>query len=271
MVGKRIEWLAVLVLVTMLCACADIFDVHPYAVDFDGETDINALHAARITKACLGKDTLKVAVMSDTQGRYDELERMVGHINTHGMVDFVVHGGDLSNYGSTKEFVMQRDILDRLDMPYVAVIGNHDFLGTGEETFLKMFGPVNYSFIAARVKFVCLNTNALECNDDVAVPDLDFLEHELQRDSGLYDRTVFCMHAPPQCEQFDNEKLPSFHRAIHRFPHVLFCTAGHLHQFKCFSPLDDGITYFVSDGPNNRSYLLFTITPEGYSYEVMHY
>ena len=77
-------------------------------------------------------------------------------------IDFVIHGGDMSDFGVTKEFLWQRDIMNGLKVPYVALIGNHDCLGTGEETYKTVFGPTNFSFIAGNVKFVCLNTNALE-------------------------------------------------------------------------------------------------------------
>jgi hypothetical protein len=156
-------------------------------------------------------------------------------------------------------------------VPYVVVLGNHDCLGTGIETYHKMFGPSNFSFIAGRVKFVCLNTNALEYDFTDPIPDFDFLNTELQADASRYDRTVFCMHAPPLCEQFNNEVLQAFHHYLSLFPGVLFCTAGHLHKNDCFSPLDDGITYYVTDSANHRNYILFTITPNGYEAENIHY
>ena len=272
MVGKRIERCLLTILLAVACSsCADLFDVHPYAVDFDGETNVNLHQAELIERNCLDKDTLRVAVFSDTQGHYDELEDLVKDINNRGDIDFAVHGGDVSNYGATREFVQQHDILDRLDVPYVVVLGNHDCLGTGIETYHKMFGPSNFSFIAGRVKFVCLNTNALEYDFTDPIPDFDFLNTELQADASRYDRTVFCMHAPPLCEQFNNEVLQAFHHYLSLFPGVLFCTAGHLHKNDCFSPLDDGITYYVTDSANHRNYILFTITPNGYEAENIHY
>ena len=272
MVGKRIERCLLTILFAVACSsCADLFDVHPYAVDFDGETNVNLHQAELIERNCLDKDTFRVAVFSDTQGHYDELEDLVKDINNRGNIDFAVHGGDVSNYGATREFVQQHDILDRLDVPYVVVLGNHDCLGTGIETYHKMFGPSNFSFIAGRVKFVCLNTNALEYDFTDPIPDFDFLNTELQADASRYDRTVFCMHAPPLCEQFNNEVLQAFHHYLSLFPGVLFCTAGHLHKNDCFSPLDDGITYYVSDSANHRNYILFTITPNGYEAENIHY
>lgn len=272
MVGNRIEQLLLSFFLLGVCsACSDVFDVHPYAVDFDGETSVNLHHADLITRNCAHKDTLRVVVTSDTQGWYDEMESMVRDINNLGNVDFVIHGGDVTNFGATREFVLQRDILNRLNMPYVVLIGNHDCLGTGLETYREMFGPTNFSFIAARVKFVCLNTNALEYDFTDPIPDFDFLEKELQNDASRYDRTVFCMHAPPLCEQFNNQVLQTFHRYLSLFPSVLFCTAGHLHTSESFVPCDDGITYYVSDSANHRSYILFTITPNGFSHEVIHY
>ena len=125
--------------------------------------------------------------------------------------------------------------------------------------------------LAGRVKFVCLNTNALEYDFTDPIPDFDFLNTELQADASRYDRTVFCMHAPPLCEQFNNEVLQAFHHYLSLFPGVLFCTAGHLHKNDCFSPLDDGITYYVTDSSNHRNYILFTITPNGYEAENIHY
>ena len=52
-------------------------------------------------------------------------------INKRGDVDFVVHCGDISDFGVTREFELQRDILEKLTMPYVVLIGNHDCLGSG--------------------------------------------------------------------------------------------------------------------------------------------
>ena len=272
MVIRRIEWHILTALLAMTCtACSDAFDVHPYAVDFEGETDVNLHHAELITRTCAQRDTLRVVVTGDTQGWYDEMTDMVASINSRGNVDFVVHGGDVTNYGATREFVRQRDILDRLNMPYVVVIGNHDCLGTGLETYRKMFGPTNFAFVAARVKFICLNTNALEYDFTDPIPDFDFLEQELQKGTALYDRTVVCMHAPPMCEQFNNQVLHTFHRYLSLFPNVLFCTAGHLHKNDDFTPSDDGIRYFVSDSANHRNYILFTITPNGFEHEIIHY
>ena len=43
---------------------------------------------------------------------------------------------------------------------FVALLGNHDCLGTGNQSYQKIFGNPDFSFIAGKVNFVCLNTNA---------------------------------------------------------------------------------------------------------------
>ena len=53
----------------------------------------------------------------------DETEDFVKEINKRNDIDFVIHGGDMSDFGLTKEFLWQRDIMNGLNVPYVALIG----------------------------------------------------------------------------------------------------------------------------------------------------
>ena len=144
----------------LLSGCGMI-DYHPYDVRISGETEVNAHNIERIEANCQGKTTIRFVTMGDSQRWYDETEDFVKEINKRNDIDFVIHGGDMSDFGLTKEFLWQRDIMNGLNVPYVTLIGNHDCLGTGAETYKAVFGPTNFSFIAGNVKFVCLNTNAL--------------------------------------------------------------------------------------------------------------
>lgn len=162
----------------LLLASCDMIDYHPYDVRISGETNVNAHNIEEIEARCLGKDTLRIVTMSDSQRWYDETEDFVEHLNQRNDIDFVIHGGDMSDFGVTNEFLWQRDIMNKLNIPYVTLIGNHDCLGTGEEAYRAIFGNPNFSFIAGRVKFVCLNTNALENDYSQPIPDFEFLENE---------------------------------------------------------------------------------------------
>ncbi len=256
---------------TVLTSCDDVFSYHPYDVRFDGDDHINERNMARIEAECAAKETIKIAFISDTHGWYGDTEDMVGNINSRGDVDFVIHGGDLTDCATTKEFVWTRDILQKLTMPYVALLGNHDILGTGEEVFREMYGEVDFAFIAGRVKFICLNTNATEYDYMAPIPNFDFIERQAKEGKEKFDRAIICMHSRPYCDQFNNNVAKIFaHFYREMFPNLMFCINGHGHRNAVTDVFDDGILYYEVGSAENRCYSLFTITPDGYSHETIH-
>jgi len=258
-------------LTILLTACDDVFQVHPYDVDIDGKKDINATYISIIENRFANKDTLRVAFISDTHGWYADTEDEVADINQRTDIDFVVHCGDLTETGTTKEFFWSRDVLEKLRYPYVALIGNHDFLGTGNQAYDVMFGEMNFSFIASRVKFVCLNTNATEYDYMAAVPNFDYMEAEFVRDSTKFDRTVVVMHAPPYSDQFNNNVCKAFRRYLDLFQGLMCCVYGHNHNDKVSDIFGDGLMFFGIDCAEHRNYRIMTITPDGYEMEQIFY
>lgn len=256
-------------LLCLLLTGCDMIDYHPYDVRISGETDVNARNIEQIEANCKNKTSLRFITMGDSQRWYDETEDFVKEINKRTDIDFVIHGGDISDFGLTKEFLWQRDIMNKLKVPYVVLIGNHDCLGTGEETYKAVFGPTNFSFIAGNVKFVCLNTNALEYNYSEPIPDFNFIEKELEDRKGEYEKTVVSMHAHPFADVFNNNVAKVFQHYITQFPNLQFCTAAHNHSFSDKELFEDGIHYITSDCMKNRSYIVYNITPEGHAYEVV--
>ena len=85
----------------MLCGC-NVIDVHPYDCNIKGERDINRRNTIRIEQALVGKKEFTFAFISDTQRWYDQTEKAVSDINGRE-VDFVLHGGDLTDFGITME------------------------------------------------------------------------------------------------------------------------------------------------------------------------
>jgi len=256
---------------TLIISSCDLWDAHPFDADVSEPSGINATNIELISNACAGHDTLHIAFTGDTQGWLDDTEDLVADVNSRDSIDFLIHLGDLTNYGETQEFVWQRKLLSRLHVPYVCLIGNHDCLGTGEEVYKWMYGDFNFSFIASDIKFVCLNTNAMEYDYSNPVPDFGFIEQEWIADSASFSRTVICMHARPGTEQFNNNVAVPFHDYCKRFPNLLFCTAGHEHVPQVVDPYHDGVLYYITANAARRSYYLFTITPQGYTYETIQY
>lgn len=249
----------------------EMIEYHPYDGRVKGETDINAKNIKRIEDVCAGKTTIRFAVISDTQRWYDETEDVVKALNQRDDLDFVLHTGDTSDFGATKEFMWMRDILQDLKFPYTVLLGNHDCLGDGLEVFKTIFGHENYSFMAGNVRFVCLNTNALEFDYSQPVPDFTFMEELLKDKNPVHEKTIVAMHACPYSEVFNNNVAKPFELYINQFPELQFCVYGHGHQVQVDDIFNDGVLYYQCCNIKKRKYLVFTITPEDYKYEVVQF
>ena len=270
-IHMKLSKLLFIPLIGLFMGSCDMIDYHPYDVRISGPTDINNRNIAKIEANCKDKTTIRFVTMGDSQRWYDETQDFVNHLNKRDDIDFVIHGADFSDFGVTDEFLWQRDIMNKLKVPYVGLIGNHDCLGTGEETYRAIFGEPNFSFIAGRIKFVCLNTNALEFDYSRPIPDFDFINAQLEDRHEEYDRTIFSMHIRPFCFEFNNNVAQVFQYSIKRFPGLLFCTAAHEHHVFEEDLFDDGVMYYMSDCMKNRCYYVFTVTPDGYEREVVYY
>lgn len=258
------------VLLSSLLSACSLIDYHPYdgKIDSDIETNINAINIERIESACRHKETFRFILTGDTQRSYDETDDFVNSINKQDSIDFIIHGGDYSEFGMKKEFEWAVSILSKLKIPYVGLIGNHDIIGNGDNVYGKIFGNENFSFIASDVKFVCLNTNAIEYDYSHPVPDFNYIKSQLE-ESTSHQRTVVVMHAPPGNEQFDNNVKDVFQLYIRQFPSLLFCLHAHTHTVSVQNLFNDGILYYGCSNIGKRNYLLFTVTPENYTYEVV--
>jgi hypothetical protein len=161
--------------------------------------------------------------------------------------------------------------MNGLTVPYVALIGNHDCLANGKETYRTIFGEENFSFLAGNCNFICLNTNALEYDYSHPVPDFTFIEARINERRNGHERTVVAMHADPYSEQFDNNTAKIFQKYITRFPELQFCLHAHRHSIMVTDIFDDGVIYYGSAAIQKRKYLLFTLTPDRYDYEVVQF
>ncbi len=269
---------ALLLLIT-LTSC-DLIDYHPYdgRISDKKDKDINATNIARIENACMNKDTIRFVFTGDTQRWYDETDDFVKHVNQQDSIDFVIHGGDLTDFGIKKEYLLQHSILSKLNVPYIALIGNHDIIGKGDLVYEDLYGDENFSFRAGgspsnggNIRFICLNTNALEYDYSTPVPNFTFIKEQLKETTEEDKRTVFVMHVPPGSDQFNNNVSDIFQEKIREFPSPLFCLHAHEHSFKARDLFNDGIIYYGCDNIGKRTYLIYTITPDGYSYEIIKY
>ena len=160
--------------------------------------------------------------------------------------------------------------MNKLTVPYVVILGNHDCLANGEEIFTKVFGETNFTFLAGNVKFVCLNTNALEYDYSRPVPDFEFILNEINDQRKEYEKTVMAMHVRPFSEQFNNNVATVFQHYIKEYRKLQFCINAHDHNLKIDDLFDDGVMYYGTPNIAKRQYLLFSINEDDtYSYEVV--
>ena len=82
-------------------AC-ELIDYHPYDTRVDGKSHINAQNIERIEAATAGKKAIRFVLISDTQRWYDETKAAVKSINARDDIDFVLHCGDLTDFGVTR-------------------------------------------------------------------------------------------------------------------------------------------------------------------------
>lgn len=266
------DWYVIIVSLLMLTSCEDLFDYHPYDANVKGETNINKKNIKRIEEKCANRDTLTFAMISDSHRSYDEEEKMVESLNKHGDIDFVIHGGDFSEYGTTMEFLWHRDILSHLKMPYVAIMGNHDCLGNGSDVFRKIWGSENFSFVAGWIRFLALNTNALEYDYSVAVPDFGFIEHAITDTSNAnVTKHIVAMHSAPYTELFNNNIAKPFENYITSLRGLQFCLYGHGHHVSIEDIYGDGVLYYECPAVEFGQYLLFRVyrNSDDYEYEVV--
>lgn len=267
-IEKTYKILITSVLTPLLCSC-DMIDIHPYDGKIDGETDLNSRNIVKIESLLENRDTIRFAVISDTQRWYDETEDEVASINKRRDVDFVIHCGDMTDFGVTKEYEWQRDILQKLRMPYVVLLGNHDCIGSGKEVYRTTFGRENFSFVAGPTRFVCLDTNALEYDFSNPVPDLNFIR-SFTGDT-IVRNTIPVMHVCPFADEFNDNVADAFNHYIHGLTNPLFCLYGHGHNTEVSDLFGDGLLYYQITCAKYRQYYVFTVTTDRYEYEIVDY
>ena len=77
-----------------------------------------------------------------------DLRRCIRDINSREDLDFVIMGGDITDFGSDDELAAVKVMLDSLSLDYYVVPGNHDakWSESGCNTFRKVFGYEQFAF-----------------------------------------------------------------------------------------------------------------------------
>jgi predicted MPP superfamily phosphohydrolase len=155
-------------------------------------------------------DSLRFAQLTDihvspgTQSEKD-LELVVEDINAAN-VDFVVVTGDLTNTGSNAELLAAKKILDKLNVTYYSIPGNHEtnWSESAGMKFNQLWGNDRFLFSGGDYLFVGFNTGPYMKMGDghVKQEDLQWLQRILkERDQ---DQTLISLAHYPLADGLDN-------------------------------------------------------------------
>lgn len=253
---------------TALTACDEMFDYSPYVIDFSEENrNVNQKNIEKLLLREPG-DTLTIAFTGDTHRFFDQTEEFVKKVNQNPAIDFVIHVGDMADFGLPKQYTWGNSYLLKLNFPYFVVVGNHDLVGNGLTAYNEMFGALNFSFIYDSLKFIFINTNGLEFKFNGEVPDVQWLDAQLRPNTD-FSKAVVIFHVPPMNGDFDSSSEEAFQKSLAQNNNVLFTVHGHLHGHEIYKPYEDSITYVNVFGVENMKYNLISIVNNQFDVETV--
>ncbi|WP_461538199.1 phosphodiesterase [Spongorhabdus nitratireducens] len=178
-------------------------------------------------------------------GRVDTLSCLkasINHINTlQPAPDVVLVSGDLVDLGTAEEYTLIRSLLDELQMPWMAVPGNHD----NREEMQSSFGdcdwmPESAPFIQYAIDDYPLRLIGLDSlkpnsgGGQICSERCDWLDQTLAQQPDK--DTLLFIHHPPfntgirHMDQIGLEGSDHLAEVVQRHPQVKMLLCGHVHR-----------------------------------------
>lgn len=199
----------------------------------------------------------QIAVIGDTQDRQWIFNRAIQQINVSKMT-LMIHLGDLSTNGSLKWYRIARKQLNRLQVPYRLVVGNHDLSRITRKTWKRRwkYSSTYYSFRC--LPYICIvldlagnvigkrQTKWFALQLKKAKSQVLLFHHKaLPIPSLLQIRQYWALDPPPY---YPNRK---FWKVLQQYKRRIKATFhGHLHSYKSYEIA--GIKSFCSGGGGGK-------------------
>jgi predicted phosphodiesterase len=159
-----------------------------------------------------------------------DLARIVDEVNRAfaGSVSFVFLPGDVADDGSRTAYSVVRSELDRLKIPWCAIIGDHDVHEKSFANFLEAMAENQcYAFTVGAVRFVAMNAFDVPDPKSFAVSEeqLGWVRRELETATNAGQSKVLLLHCYPSDLKAGGTELME---AVRKF-HVHLIDMGHTH------------------------------------------
>jgi 3',5'-cyclic-AMP phosphodiesterase len=239
--------------------CKKIFEFSPYEVNLDEKylnTTLKNLQRLNNINQQFDDTVFTVGLLSDLHYFYDDLRAARDFIHSRNKIDFVIITGDLVDQGLEEEFKMLHDAMSSLSVPYLTVIGNHDYLSNGENIYDKMFGPRNYFFSFSNTKFIMFDDVFWESEKR---PDFAWLANQFN-DRPQYAHVIVCNHIPAHTDQFDAEGRNTYYSILSN-ANVELSINGHQHLYERGNFLGEGLHSVILPSVEKRYLVELTVSP----------
>ena len=248
--------------------CEDYFEFSPYSANVkDRYKNIDEKNLERILNSNNNEqEEITFAVLADPHYDYHELDNAIASINLRPGIDFVVINGDISEHGYLKEFELIHEEMKELKVPYLTVIGNHDYRSNGEDIYREMYGEFNKSFVFNNNQFILFDDIFWESNK---TPDLNWLEGELLKAEEYKNSFVFA-HIPPFGDQF-TEESESNYKSLMDIYDVDLSIHGHLHSYLYEEGVNENTGYLCVGTIMKKEYVVIKVTGDSYTVEQIKY
>jgi 3',5'-cyclic-AMP phosphodiesterase len=140
--------------------------------------------------------------MTPGEQNHLDLAEIVNEVNRTfaGSVSFVFLPGDVADDGSRAAYAVVRGELDRLKVPWCAIVGDHDVQENSFANFLEsMSERTHYAFTVGSARFVAMNAFDVPHPGSFAVSDeqLAWVKRELQIATNAGQTKVLLLHCYP--------------------------------------------------------------------------
>ena len=157
-----------------------------------------------------------------------------------GPVDMIIVTGDLTDFGTSDEYSLFRELIEELRIPYRAIPGNHDDKSVMQKCFadadwMPKTGPINWQIDFEDLKVIGLDTSIIgKAHGNLETDSLNFLRSSLNSAKGK--PVIVASHHPPiitGIEKMDIQNLrdsDELKEILSTYKGELKLICGHIHR-----------------------------------------